>query len=518
MSVLIGTAPTRSVVWRRFRPALAALVAGLLVFAALFPAEAAAAVRVWIGSSAYGHCFFVLPIALYLAWDRRQRLVETPLRPLPWLALAALPLGFAWLIAERLGIMEGRQLVVIATVDLLFVAVLGWRLGRAFMTPLLFLFFLVPFGAVLTGPLQVFTTRFIVHGLNLLGIPNVSDQFTIQIPEGSFFVAEACAGLRFLIASIVFGVLYACLMYRSPWRRAGFIAASLVVPVVANGLRGLGIVVLGHVLGSAEAAATDHVLYGWLFFSLVILLLVALGLPFREDRPEAPRPAPRAPTLPDTAGFRVPFTAAAVLCLLFAAAPATAMVLDGRVAAHPPGDATFAITPPQDCAALPSPTAAPGPVKVEQYDCPAGRLTATVQVFSPFANPATLFHAERRATQESGTSDLDVGRLETPGIAPGSWRTVQTEEPSLLTAAELWIGDAPMPGGIAGRAAQAWRGLVGGPQAPVLFAVSIAPKGGVFSPDELTGAQQLIRSFLERQPDLAARIGRLSAAAARPGR
>ena len=62
-----------------------------------------------------------------------------------------------------------------------------------------------------------------------------------------------------------------------------FIAASIVVPIIANGLRALGIVALGHVLGSAQAAATDHVLYGWMFFSLVILLLIALGLPFRED-------------------------------------------------------------------------------------------------------------------------------------------------------------------------------------------------------------------------------------------
>ena len=58
------------------------------------------------------------------------------------------------------------------------------------------------------------------------------DGYTIEIPEGTFYVAEACAGLRFLIASIAFGCLYALLMYRSPVRRTAFIVISIVVPII----------------------------------------------------------------------------------------------------------------------------------------------------------------------------------------------------------------------------------------------------------------------------------------------
>ena len=74
--------------------------------------------------------------------------------------------------------------------------------------------------------LQDFTTWFTRHGLDILGIPAYIDGYVIEIPQGTFFVAEACAGLRFLIASIAFGVLYALLIYRSPVRRMVFIAAS----------------------------------------------------------------------------------------------------------------------------------------------------------------------------------------------------------------------------------------------------------------------------------------------------
>ncbi|MBX9750767.1 MAG: exosortase [Roseococcus sp.] len=183
-----------------------------------------------------------------------------------------------------------------------FLGVFGWRLFRAFAVPLGYLVFLVPFGAFLVPQLQEVTAWMIVAGLSLLGIPHFVDALIIEIPAGIFFVAEACAGLRFLIASLAFGGLYAAVMFRSPGRRVAVMVLALVVPVVANGLRALGIVLLGHHLGSAEAAAADHLIYGWVFFTLVILLLVVAGLPFRQDEPEpsVTRLYSRAGTIPRT--------------------------------------------------------------------------------------------------------------------------------------------------------------------------------------------------------------------------
>ena len=52
-----------------------ALAIGLILLGLIFRTEAMAAYQVWNESTAYSHCFFVLPIALYLAWDRRQNLL-----------------------------------------------------------------------------------------------------------------------------------------------------------------------------------------------------------------------------------------------------------------------------------------------------------------------------------------------------------------------------------------------------------------------------------------------------------
>jgi exosortase len=164
-----------------------------------------------------------------------------------------------------------------------------WRVS-AFA--LLYLYFLVPSGAFLTAPMQDFAARFAVAGVGLLGIPVYSNGLEIEVPGARFVVAEACAGLRFLIASVALGTLYGYTMYRSWRRRAAFIAVSIVVPIIANGFRVMGIVVLGYWLGDAKAATADHLIYGWVFFSLVSVILILLGLPFRQDVPAFATPVP----------------------------------------------------------------------------------------------------------------------------------------------------------------------------------------------------------------------------------
>lgn len=256
----------------------------LSVFAIAFSHEISGAIEVWIASTAYNHCFLVLPLFGFMLWSRRSTIASLQPRPAPWVLLAIPPLVALWAIAALMDVLEGEQLFVVCLFEAFLIATLGWTVFRALLAPFLFLFFLVPFGAFLVPSLQIFTTDFTVHGLELIGIPVFADHFLIQIPEGSFEVAEACAGLRFLIASIVFGYFFATIIYRSVLRRAIFVALSIIVPVIANGLRAFGLLFLAHLEGSASAVAADHVIYGWLFFSLITFLLIIVGLSFGETK------------------------------------------------------------------------------------------------------------------------------------------------------------------------------------------------------------------------------------------
>ena len=211
--------------------------------------------------------------------------------------------------------------------------------------------------------------------------------------------------MRFLIASIAFGVLYSLLMYRSPWRRVAFIAASVVVPIIANGLRAVGIVALGHVLGSAKAAATDHVLYGWLFFSLVILILIALGLPFREDIGPTRGPA-RSVVLsarPKQGGgdhWGGAAIAGFLVLLLAAVSPAVATQLDR--AAQPQTGAVQALNFGPACidvaSEMPTPLDVAGRLVTRRIACDGQIFDVQIVVFGVHSTAAPVLAAERVLT------------------------------------------------------------------------------------------------------------------------
>jgi exosortase len=158
------------------RDARLGLAIGLVALGLLFHTEVVAAVTVWQDSTAYNHCFLVIPIVVYLIWDRRDTLRDESGRPYPLAILAGIPLAIVWLLAERLGIMEGRQLVAMSFAELLFIVVLGPRLWWRLAGPLLYLYFLVPFGAFLTPKLQDITTLFVVDAAGRpLGILHIHD-------------------------------------------------------------------------------------------------------------------------------------------------------------------------------------------------------------------------------------------------------------------------------------------------------------------------------------------------------
>jgi exosortase A len=310
---------------------LAVLAVGALTFGYAFRDEIRHAIAVWNDSTAYNHCYLIIPISLYLIWERWRPLAGRAPAPTPWPMLAMIPIAILWLLADKGHVMEARQLLAMTLFQLFLLAVLGFSAWRVIAFALLYLYFLVPAGAFITPLLQDFAARFAVRGVELLGVPVYSDGMDIEVPGARFTVAEACAGLRFLIASVALGTLYGYMMYRSWGRRAAFIGVSIVVPIIANGLRVLGIVMLGYWLGNAKAATADHLIYGWVFFSMVSLVLIVMGLPFRQaisSFAAAPAGAPvsRRPLAPTIA---IIATCLIALCLL-----TSPLVADG-----PPGAA-----------------------------------------------------------------------------------------------------------------------------------------------------------------------------------
>ena len=498
-SVAVQPAFPASGAWLRIGLPLAL---GLLALGALFSDEITAAVRTWNASTAYNHCFLIVPIALYLLWDRRFDVAGIAQRPMPAVALLGLPLAAIWLVAERLGIMEGRQLAVISFAQLLFLGVLGRRLWWALAGPLLYLYFLVPFGEFLTPRLQDITTWFVRHGLDVLGVPAFIDGYVIEIPQGTFFVAQACAGLRFLIASIAFGCLYALIMYRSPVRRGLFILMSVFVPIIANGFRALGIVYLGHLLNSAEAAAADHIIYGWLFFSAVILILIALGLPFRQDSlsTQGRIVADHRSMSPPTVGPGL--VAMLGIVVVSAISPASAGVLS--MAAAGPVRMPAAIDFGAGCSvqAVDKEGMSPEHARSQRVTCGNVAMDLSWKAFSPRITAAPLLAEQRRLAARAMTEGLQEHWLDPQNGTMSTWRIMTANESAFAMAVSLWVEGKPVRPGLAMRVQMAIDSLFGSRFSPMVVAVAPAMDWDSATPAERGTAEASVEAFLLSHRDL----------------
>lgn len=269
----------RTVSWRQ------AGIVFLLLFAlllGLYRETALSMAEIWWRSETFAHGLIVPPIFLWLVWRKRAALAARVPQP-SLLGLAALALSLAgWTVADVVGVQVVRQLAFMAAIPSLVVAVLGWRVAWVIAYPLAFLFLGVPMGENLMLPLMNYTADFTVASLQMLGFPVYREGTFFELPSGSWSVIEACSGLRYLIASLTVGALFAYLSYRSLWRRAAFIVASVAVPVVANGFRALMIVLLAHYSDMKLATGVDHIIYGWVFFGVIMLLLFWVGSLWQE--------------------------------------------------------------------------------------------------------------------------------------------------------------------------------------------------------------------------------------------
>ncbi|WP_051243272.1 exosortase A [Azohydromonas australica] len=302
--------------WPRALAALALLLAALLW---LYRDTALGMVGIWLRSETFTHAFTVPPISLWLIWRRRAQLAQLAPRPVPWLLLPMAAVALAWLMGHLVAVNAVTQFALVTLLVLSVPAVLGWQVAGAIRFPLLFLYFAVPFGEFLMPQLMDWTADFTVWALQRSGIPVLRDGLQFTIPTGHWSVEAACSGIRYLMASLMVGVLFAYLNYSSMLRRWVFVGVSILVPILANWVRAYLIVLVGHLSGNELATGADHLVYGWVFFGVVILLMLAVGAMWSQPEAELAAEAPAAGR-PGRAAALAPLSAA-VLALGVLALP-----------------------------------------------------------------------------------------------------------------------------------------------------------------------------------------------------
>ncbi len=274
MMSLTLTPPRLGDAWR---VPLVAVTLLLLAILLLYWDTGAAMVHIWIRSETFTHAFVVPPIVAWLIWRKRGALA--PLQPCPsaWALVPMVAAALLWWLGDLVNVAAATQAALAAMIVTCVPLVLGWRVTATLAFPLAFLFFAVPIGEFMTPKLMHWTAEVLVASLRLTGIPVYQEGQQLVIPSGRWAVVEACSGIRYLMATFMVGSLFAYLNYQGTRKRLIFVVVSLVLPVLANWVRAYIIVMLGHLSGNKIATGVDHLVYGWVFFGIVILALFFIG-------------------------------------------------------------------------------------------------------------------------------------------------------------------------------------------------------------------------------------------------
>ena len=240
----------------------------------------------WWTDTTFSHGLLILPISAYLVYHGRRELVRTELQ-WSWAGVALIAvLSGIWFFGHFVQVRLIEQMAIVMILQASLLATLGPQFIRRFLFPVAFLWFAVPFGKGLVPPLMEATADLSVLFLRLSGIPVYRDAMTLYIPEGTYEVARACSGIKFLTAMVALSSFYAYLMYRGWRKRLAFVLIGVVLAILMNGFRAYLLILIGHVTDMRFDHDGWHVRLGQILFVIVLFAFFKLGARYRDDLEE----------------------------------------------------------------------------------------------------------------------------------------------------------------------------------------------------------------------------------------
>jgi len=269
-----------------WRSSLLTLAIGTFAVMVLAAREWGEMVHQWWYIDTYSHILLVPFIIVWLIWLKLGELAKIDPRPwLPGLGLVACGV-ILWLVGRAFDLNVVAHAGSVGALQGVVIAAIGVRASLVLALPIAFAVFFVPFGDEIIPPLQDITAHIAVALTEWSGIPAVVDGIFIDTPIGLFIVAEACSGVKFLVAMVTLAVLVCFTRFDSWSRRALFLAVSIIVPILANGVRAWGTIYIAQSQGVEFAAGFDHIFYGWVFFAIIVAVILAAAWRWFEREPQ----------------------------------------------------------------------------------------------------------------------------------------------------------------------------------------------------------------------------------------
>ena len=236
-------------------------------------------IGLWINSDDHSYGLFIIPISIYIMWQKKDDLIKTPIQSEMKGLIIVISALFLYLLSKFADILTlaPASMVLFIFGSVLFI--FGSGMVKKLLFPLCFLFFIVPVPAqiysALTIPLQLFVTKASVLIASMLGIPLFREGNVIHLPERTLEVVQACSGLRSLVSLLTLAVVFGYLSLKSNVLRTLLFISGLPVAVCVNILRVLLMIIAFHYLNLDLTKDSVHSFFGMIIF-VVALIIIAI--------------------------------------------------------------------------------------------------------------------------------------------------------------------------------------------------------------------------------------------------
>lgn len=260
------------------------LAAIAVLFCSLFWNNIVDTVSTWAHDDSWSHGFLIPLFSLFLINRRKEDIISIESKPsLVGLVVMLFLILFYIFNIVQLRYAYGEPLLMLATLGAVTLFMCGWKKMMHLWLPIAYLFFSIPVPARLyrlaTIPLRHIASQFATAFLNVM--PNLEATargviidivYNGKPLDSALDVAEACSGMRLLMAFLALGVAMAYLHERPLWQKITLLLSTVPIAVVCNIVR-VTITAFIHIfIGSKYAKGIYHDALG------LVMLPLAFGL------------------------------------------------------------------------------------------------------------------------------------------------------------------------------------------------------------------------------------------------
>ena len=237
-------------------------------------------VQYWHRSEDYSHGFLIIPLSLYMIWQKRDELRRVIVQPNNAGLILTISAVGIYVIAEFAGVMTLAALSIIPITMGSIWFLFGNEMLKQLLFPVCFLIFMIPVPgqvySAATFPLQLFVSTFSTYISQIMSIPVYREGNIIHLPEHTLQVVQACSGLRSMISLLSLSAVFGYFSLRANFLRAVLFASGIPVAIMVNVVRVVAMILAFHYFDMDLTQGSIHTFFGAAIFVLAIILLVAL--------------------------------------------------------------------------------------------------------------------------------------------------------------------------------------------------------------------------------------------------